>query len=226
LEIARVQGTKEVLQELYMVAERADGKAVREDDAEPEPLDSDDMKLCDGDVLTLAVKDFAPLLWRTYPSGRVELSKDGKVATQVADRKDALVTTGIELTEGRHYWEVQLLEVSEPRPCIGVCKPNLEKGFHADGNSWFIGVYFGGLFGNGKDDGDKAGGYNKGDRVGVLLDLNDGSLLFFRNSVQHGPGYPAGSVVGPVVHAATMFFKCQGVKLVEDATWPAGHTER
>ena len=37
---------------------------------------------------------------------------------------------------------------------------------------------------------------------GVLLDLNDGSLRFFKNGVQHGPGYPAGSVTGPVALAA------------------------
>jgi hypothetical protein len=38
-EIARLQGTPEARQELYKVVERADGQAVREDDAEPELLD-------------------------------------------------------------------------------------------------------------------------------------------------------------------------------------------
>jgi hypothetical protein len=41
VEIARSQGTTEARQELYKVAERADGLAVREDDAEPEPLYDD-----------------------------------------------------------------------------------------------------------------------------------------------------------------------------------------
>jgi hypothetical protein len=40
-EIACVQGTEEARQELYRVAVRADGGAVREDDAEAEPLDDD-----------------------------------------------------------------------------------------------------------------------------------------------------------------------------------------
>jgi hypothetical protein len=31
-----------------------------------------------------------------------------------------------------------------------------------------------------------AGGYKQGDRVGVLLDLDEGSLLFFKNGVQCG----------------------------------------
>jgi hypothetical protein len=38
------------------VATKADGGAVREDDAEPEPLDNDDMELKDREVLAIAVK--------------------------------------------------------------------------------------------------------------------------------------------------------------------------
>jgi hypothetical protein len=43
-------------QELYRVAERADGSAVREDDAEPEPLEDESLVLGDGDVIAMAVK--------------------------------------------------------------------------------------------------------------------------------------------------------------------------
>jgi hypothetical protein len=55
-EIARSQGTAEDQQELYRVAERAGGSAVREDDAEPEPLEDENMELGDGDVIAMAVK--------------------------------------------------------------------------------------------------------------------------------------------------------------------------
>ena len=59
--------------------------------------------------------------------------------------------------------------------------------------------------GNGKEDVANDEGFKngcvKGDRVGVLLDLGDGSLRFFKNGVQNGPGYAAGSVTGPVVAA-------------------------
>jgi hypothetical protein len=55
-EITRSQGTAEACQELYRVAERADGLAVREDDAEPELLDDEGMMLAEGDVLAMAVK--------------------------------------------------------------------------------------------------------------------------------------------------------------------------
>jgi hypothetical protein len=55
-EIARLQGTADDRQDLYRVAERADGLAVREDDAEPEPLEDDSMLLEEGEVVAMAVK--------------------------------------------------------------------------------------------------------------------------------------------------------------------------
>jgi hypothetical protein len=55
-EIARSQGTAAGCQELYRVAERADGLAVREDDAEPELLEDESIELEDGDVIAMAVK--------------------------------------------------------------------------------------------------------------------------------------------------------------------------
>jgi hypothetical protein len=51
------------------VAERADGKAVREDDAEPEPLDDESMLLGDGEIVAMAVKE-SPLFWRTFAADR------------------------------------------------------------------------------------------------------------------------------------------------------------
>ena len=112
-EIACVQGTKEARQELYRVAVRADGGAVREDDAEAEPLDDDDVLLGDGEVVAMAVKELPPLVWRTFAEGLVALSEEGAVATQITyEGQGTLTTTGVELTEGKHYWEVELLSGS------------------------------------------------------------------------------------------------------------------
>jgi hypothetical protein len=86
-EIARVQGTEEARQELYRVAVRADGGAVREDDAEVEPLDEDGTALVlgDGEVVAMAVRESLPLVWRTFAEDRVALSEEGAVATQLAE---------------------------------------------------------------------------------------------------------------------------------------------
>jgi hypothetical protein len=225
-EIARVQGTAAAQQDLYRVAERADGLAVREDDADPEPLDDESMGLEDGDVVAMAVKE-TPLLWRTFAEGSVTLSEGGAVATQHT-YVWSLATTGTELTEGRYYWEVELLSESKYGPFVGVSRPNLDPTgdyHHRDcTDGWFITNYNGALCGNGKncyDDG--AGDYKQGDRVGVLLDLIDGSLRFFKNGVQHGPGFPAGSVTGPVVHAVQMYEKNDSVRLLPNAEAPIGN---
>jgi hypothetical protein len=224
-EIARVQGTEVGRQELYRVVVREDGGAVREDDAEPELLDDDTLSLEEGGVVAMAVKE-SPLLWRTFSEEYVELSEGGTVASQPIynGNTNSHVTTGVELTEGRQYWEVELLSENMYDIFVGVTSPNLDHISRKSGfTSWFIKATTGSLYGNNKRDDDAAGAYEQGDRVGVLLDLNNGSLLFFKNGVQHGPGYAACSVTGPVVAAVEICSVGQAVKLHADVAFPAGH---
>jgi hypothetical protein len=147
------------------------------------------------------------------------------VATQTTYDGYSLTTTETELTEGKHYWEVELLSMEVCGIRIGISRPNLDpKGTYLRRgctDAWFIGAY-GTLYGNGKQSDDEAGPYKQGDRVGVLLDLDNGSLRFFKNGVQHGPGYPAGSVTGPVVAALHMVNKDTSVRLLPNAEAPAG----
>jgi hypothetical protein len=111
------------------------------------------------------------------------------VATQ-ASEGDSLTTTETELTEGKHYWEVELLSEDVGMIVVGISRPNLEPtGTYQSRDctdSWFIDADDGTLWGNGKEYDDAAGRYNMGDRVGVLLDLDNGSFRFFKNGVQHG----------------------------------------
>jgi hypothetical protein len=138
----------------------------------------------------------------------------------------SLTTTGTELTEGKHYWEVELLSERVNSIHIGISRPNLNPtGEYWEGDctdTWFIDAGNGDLFGNGKQGNDQAGGYKQGDRVGVLLDLDNGSLRFFKNGVEHGPGYAAGSVTGPVVAAVQMAYKKERVRMLPNAEAPAG----
>jgi hypothetical protein len=144
------------------------------------------------------------------------------VATQIS-KGWSLTTTGVELTEGKHYWEVELL-LKSTEIGIGISRPNLDPNrFYVapdciDG--WFIGATYGALYGNGKYSSDGAGAYTLGDRVGVLLDLDDGSLRFFKNGVQHGPGYAAGSVTGPVVAAVQFYYADSKVRYLPNAQQP------
>jgi hypothetical protein len=121
---------------------------------------------------------------------------------------------------------VELLSMQVRGIRIGISRPNLDpagtywKRDCTDG--WFISATTGDLYGNGKCGNDGAGDYKQGDRVGVLLDLYNGSLRFFKNGVEHGPGYPAGSVTGPVVAAVHMVNTDNSVRLLPNAETPAG----
>jgi hypothetical protein len=165
-------------------------------------------------------------LWRTFAEDRITLSEGGAVATQTMHGQWSLTTTEIELTEGRHFWEVELL--SEDMDInVGISRPNLDPtGAYWQSectDSWCIDAFDSSLCGNGKYGEDKAAGsYEQGDRVGMLLDLGNGSLRFFKNGVQHGPGYPAGSVTGPVVAAVCFCRVDNSVRLLPNAEAPAG----
>jgi hypothetical protein len=160
-----------------------------------------------------------PLLWRTFPEDRITLSE--AVATQTGDEKCSLTTTEIQLTEGKHYWEVELLSASVDGIFIGISRPNLDPTYECwksectDG--WFINADDGTLYGNGKENDDETGAYKQGDHVGLLLDLDNGSLRFFKNGVECGPGFPAGSVTGSVVHAVHMYSKDNSVQLLPNS---------
>jgi hypothetical protein len=138
----------------------------------------------------------------------------------------SLTTTYIEITEGKHYWEVELLSESVHSIYIGISRPNLDPtGDYLDRectDGWSIYAYHGSLCGNGKYGDDPAGGCKQGDHVGMLLDLDNGSLRFFKNGVQHGPGYAAGSVTGPVVAAVQLVSSRTSVRLLPNAEAPAG----
>ena len=190
------------------------------------------MELVEGEVIAMGVMPAKVVQWRTYPDDRVSVSEECKLATHTAENEWSLTHTGEELTEGRHYWEV---EVVDGYPYIGVCRPDAEtRASHwrrADTTAWLMSAGSGALYGNGKMYDDEAGHFNNGDRMGVLLDLDDGSLLFFKNGAKHGPGFPAGSVTGPVAAAVQMCYTGEGgderqhaVRLLSEAKWPAGHS--
>jgi hypothetical protein len=130
-------------------------------------------------------------------------------------------------------WE-NLFNVVRPKHMfVGISRPNLDPAGDYHGSDctdgWFISAGYGSLWGNGKHGDDAAGPYDatgrykQGDRVGVLLDLDNGSLRFFKNGVQHGPGYAAGSVTGPVVAAVQLASIGTSVRMLLNAPAPIGN---
>ena len=78
---------------------------------------------------------------------------------------------------------------------------------------WFIHAEDGGLFGNGKDDDDQAGDVLPGQVVTMQVDLDKGTLKFWVDGKQHGPGYTDG-VTGPVQWAVSVFGQGDSVQIV------------
>jgi hypothetical protein len=117
---------------------------------------------------------------------------------------------------------------------VGVARPGLnEKGFYGnrlDQDGWFMNCSTGSISGNGADAHDfiergVCDGFVNGDRLGVLLDLNKGQMKFFKNGMSYGPGFPPGSVTGPVYHAAQLYYCSDGIRMIPDAPWPEGYTQ-
>jgi hypothetical protein len=86
---------------------------------------------------------------------------------------------------------------------LGAVRPGLDHDTrHWNTNdAYLIDAFSGSLYGNGKRNADRQGRFAKGDRVGVLLDLDAGWLRLYRNGKRCGPGFTEG-VTGPLVRAA------------------------
>ena len=182
----------------------------------------DGLGLGSGSVVFMLIR----LGWRWDECGsKITLCGEGLVATKtVQDNKYQLVTGGSPMTEGRHYWEVELASTSGNCSfMVGAVRPGLDHDKkHFDTNdAYHIYGVSGGLFGNGKYNSDRQGKFAKGDRIGVLLDLDAGWLRYYRNDKRYGPGFTEG-VTGPLVRAAQFYNTGNKVTVLPGAVAPEG----
>jgi hypothetical protein len=142
-----------------------------------------------------------------------------------------MVTGDDPMEEGRHYWEVEL---TVPGPycsiMIGAVPPGLclEEHHALSNDAYFLSCHSGGLFGyNGMRHAhsENTGRFAQGDRIGVLLDMDEGSLRFYRNGVRYGPGFTCG-VTGPLVRAVQLVYHGQIVTALPGAEPPADPSGR
>jgi hypothetical protein len=164
--------------------------------------------------------------WRWEACGSsMTLSEDGLVATADTDGWQ-LVTGGEPMTEGRHYWEVEMAKWKEDSLFLGAVRPGLDhdKGHYDTNDAYFTHAGNGSLYGNGKCNDDNQGKFAEGDRVGVLLNLDAGCLHYYRNGKRCGPGFAEG-VTGPLLRAAQVFYKSDKVTVLPGAVAPEGAGE-
>jgi hypothetical protein len=180
----------------------------------------DGLGLGPGSVVFMLIR----LGWRWEACGiAVTLSGEGLVATKDEGGLQ-LVTGGSPMTEGRHYWEVELTCAHDYCDImVGAVRPGLDhdKSHFQTNVAYYIDGHSGGLWGNGKTDADPEGKFAKGDRIGVLLDLDAGWMRLYRNGKRCGPGFTEG-VTGPLVRAAELFEKGDKVTALPAAVEPEG----
>jgi hypothetical protein len=103
----------------------------------------------------------------------------------------------------------------------------------AAGRSFYISLADGSLYGNGCANSFPHGKSSEGDRIGVLLKsgggggskTSGGSVTFFRNGQQYGPGFSTG-VRGPLVFGVVMCEEGDEVTLIPTSTPPTDLTDR
>jgi hypothetical protein len=192
-----------------------DGK----EDGLPDSGRLDGLGLGEGSVVFLLQR--LGWLWTACGSG-MTLSEEGLVATVTAYKHFQLLTGGEPMTEGRHYWEVEITKWNaSDNFTIGAVRPGLDHDthhFHTN-DAYFISAFNGGLCGNGKRADDKQGRFAQGDRVGVLLDLDAGWLRFYLNGKRCGPGFTEG-VTGPLLRAAQLICAGERVTVLPAAVAP------
>jgi hypothetical protein len=137
------------------------------------------------------------------------------------------------MTEGRHYWEVEITAFrKDPLISIGVVPVSStdhnssavrSQSFQTEACMMFLNN--GCLFGRGKSQlapqGEAGKVFAQGDCVGMLLDLDASWMRFYRNGKRCGPGFTEG-VKGPLVRAAHLSHEGQMITALPGAVIPEG----
>ena len=128
--------------------------------------------------------------------------------------------------DSTHSWELLLTAAANANGnrtmYVGVAHEGLDvdKGNHHKNGAWYLRTDDATLYGEGADDDqqpiDKA--FQVGDRIGVKMNCDDGSLSFYKNGEAIDARFPAGSITGPVVGAVELLCIGQALTLVPAAT--------
>jgi hypothetical protein len=158
----------------------------------------------------------------------VTLSAENTVVTGNTNTwGNSLAVLGDTLTGGVHCWQLELTSSSD-YAMFGVCKASVNianSGSSLDGdNEWLMYCNTGGLFGNGTNAASVvlgpsalAGAAVQGDRLGCRLDLDAGTLSFFKNGVPYGLVHTG--VVGPVKRCVKLYGTSDTVTALSDVNW-------
>jgi hypothetical protein len=142
------------------------------------------------------------------------------MATKIGQNsfENFLWTTRV-MESGKHRMSLKLME-GERNGCLdhlfGLVRDGAawDKAHHTEGSTdaWYM-ADNGRLFGNGKYNDDNAGDIKEGQIVSMEADLDKGTLRFWVDGKQHGPGYSSG-VEGRVRWAVSLWCKGAAAEIV------------
>jgi hypothetical protein len=131
------------------------------------------------------------------------------------------------------YFEVELTQDTKDKSLnfqVGMFRPGLDHSSvvpYEPGDGWALIASSGGRCNYNGVGADRQGQLKVGDRVGVLVDLEEkegrqgGSIQFFVNGAKFGSGFESG-VISPLVFGVRMGGEGQNATLLPDAQRPAG----
>jgi len=138
---------------------------------------------------------------------------------------------GAAMEAGVHTWEIEFTSAatanSNRQMYVGVGREGLdvEKGNHHKADAWYLRIDDATLFGVGAQREDQTyvstelmkRGFQVGDRIGVKMNCDDGSLSFYKNGEKLDVEFPAGTITGPVVGAVELVCVGQTLTLLPEA---------
>jgi hypothetical protein len=124
--------------------------------------------------------------WSTTDKGSNVTLSGGNLAASFAAAANIMVRAGVSVSLGKYYWEVTIGTAGANAPIVGIARSSatLSGYLGSDGNGWGY-----------QTNGNKVAGavgtaygatFTTGDIIGVLLDLDAGTLSFTKNGTSQG----------------------------------------
>jgi hypothetical protein len=157
--------------------------------------------------------------------GSITLSENGALATKGAGGRWRAAASKVAMRSGRHFAQFTVLEGDFMH--FGVIRLgwDVEGGAHAynvDGHCFYSTAY-GARFPGGSDWEGKQDAQEQGDRIGMLLDLDQGSMSVWKNGERLGVMLAEG-LTGPLCWATSMWQQGDSTR-IQSAPAPASPTE-
>lgn len=223
-QIERIMGELPLFQCIFQKQYNKDGTPARDQDINLDAIEiSDNSIIKQGDQFCLYICKPRIYWKKNIFCERNKISKNGLIVTHLSENKNFLINTNQILITGIHYFKVQIMTDVVSCLQVGVSKINLPEyndyGFDEDFDTWLMLVSEGFIYGNGyhEEFDNTSKRYKKGDILGMILNLDNGSLTFTINGKKNGPGFQNGSITGPVSFAAQMKCKDSSIRIIEES---------